>query len=142
MLQCWSMMAERDGYLAKAQENLRSATSDLAQGRYNSGARSAYYACFHAAIAALRHAGMALPAADRVWGHDRVHALFVGHLIQRQKHYPASLRRTLPDLLTFRHKADYREHSVSQREAQQAVRQAQAFVQAVLGHVAPGGQAG
>ena len=142
MLQCWSMMAERNGYLAKAQENLRSATSDLAQGRYNSGARSAYYACFHAAIAALRHAGMALPAADRVWGHDRVHALFVGHLIQRQKSYPASLRRTLPDLLTFRHKADYREHSVSQREAQQAVRQAQAFVQAVLGHVAPGGQAG
>ena len=83
-----------------------------------------------------------LPAADRVWGHDRVHALFVGHLIQRQKHYPASLRRTLPDLLTFRHKADYRESSVSQREAQQAVRQAQAFVQAVLGHVTPGGQAG
>jgi uncharacterized protein (UPF0332 family) len=40
------MMAERNGYLAKAQENLRSATSDLAQGRYNSGARSAYYACF------------------------------------------------------------------------------------------------
>lgn len=135
-------MAERDGYLAKAQENLRSATDDLVQGRYNSSARSAYYACFHAAIAALRHAGMALPAADRVWGHDQVHALFVGHLIQRQKHYPASLRRTLPDLLTFRHKADYRESSVSQREAQQAVRQAQAFVQAVLGHAVPGGQTG
>ena len=26
-------MTERDGYLAKAQENLRSATNDLAQGR-------------------------------------------------------------------------------------------------------------
>jgi hypothetical protein len=77
------MMAERDDYLAKAQENLRSATNDLAQGRANSSARSAYYACFHAAIAAQRHAGMALPAADRVWEHDRVHALFVGHLIQR-----------------------------------------------------------
>lgn len=135
-------MAERNGYLAKAQENLASATNALMQGHYNSCTRSAYYACFHAAIVALRHAGVALPAADRVWGHDRVHALFVGHLIPRQKRYPATLRRTLPDLLTFRHKADYRESSVSQREAQQAVQRAQIVVNAVLSQVAPGGNAG
>jgi uncharacterized protein (UPF0332 family) len=60
------MMAERDGYLAKAQENLRSATSELAQGRYKSGARSAYYACFHAAIAACVTPGWRCQTADRV----------------------------------------------------------------------------
>ena len=68
MLQCWSMMAERNGYLAKAQENLRSATSDLAQGRYNSGARSAYYACFHAAIAAASTTSLAFPTERRMPG--------------------------------------------------------------------------
>ena len=115
-----------------------SATSALPQGRYNSGARSAYYACFPAAIVALRSAGIALPAADRVWSHDRVQALFVSHLIQRQKHSPAALRRTLPDLLTFRHKADDRESGVSQREAQQAVQRAQAVVRAVLAQVGRG----
>ena len=135
-------MAASDGYLAKTQENLASATRELTQGRYNSCARSAYYACFHAAIVALRHTGIALPAADRVWGHDRVQALFVSHLIQRQKHYPAAFRRTLPDLLTFRHKADYRESGVSQREAQQAVQRAQAFVRVVLAQVGLGGDAG
>ena len=68
-------------------------------------------------------------------GHDWVHASFVAQLSQRRKTYPASLRRTLPDLLALRHKADYRATQVSQREAQQAVRRAQALVQTITAHV-------
>ncbi len=124
-------MAAMHDYLAKAQENLASAESELTHGRTNSCARSAYYACFHAAIAALLHAGLTAPDPARGWGHDWVHAGFVGQLIHRRKMYPASLRRVLPDLLALRHTGDYRVTSVSQREAQQAVRRAQAFVQAV-----------
>jgi hypothetical protein len=71
------------------------------------------------------------PEPARGWGHDWVHASFVGQLIQRRKIYPANLRRTLADLLALRHKGDYRATRVSQREAQQAVRSAQALVQAV-----------
>ena len=52
--------ATRD-YLAKAHENLAGAESELPQGRYNSGARSAYFACCHAAIAALLQAGLISP---------------------------------------------------------------------------------
>jgi uncharacterized protein (UPF0332 family) len=128
-------MAAMHDYLAKAQEKLAGAESELQYGRTNSCARSAYYACFHAAIAALLHAGLTAPESARGWGHDWVHTSFVGQLIQRRKVYAASLRRSLPDLLVLRHTGDYRETSVSQREAQQAVRRAQAFVQAVTAHL-------
>jgi uncharacterized protein (UPF0332 family) len=132
-------MATMHDYLAKAQENLAGAESELRQGRTNSCARNAYYACFHAAIAALLQAGLPSSEPVRGWGHDWVHAGFVGQLIQRRKIYPASLRRTLPDLLALRHKADYRATHVSQREAQQAVRGAQILVQAVTAYMQGGG---
>ena len=125
-------MAAMHDYLLKAQENLAGAESELTYGRTNSCARSAYYACFHAAIAALLHAGLTAADPVRGWGHDWVHATFVGQLIHRRKMYPARLGRVLPDLLALRHKGDYRTMSVSQREAQQVVRRAQAFVQAVM----------
>jgi uncharacterized protein (UPF0332 family) len=128
-------MAALHDYLAKTHENLTGAESELQHGRTNSCARSAYYACFHAAIAALLHAGITAPEPARGWGHDWVHANFVGQLIQRRKIHPANLRRTLPDLLALRHKADYRATHVSQREAQQAVRSAQTLVQSVTTHL-------
>ena len=128
-------MAAMHEYLAKAHENLAGAESELTHGRTNSCTRSAYYACFHAAIAALLHAGLMAPDPACGWGHDWVHASFVGQLIQRRKVYPASLRRSLPDLLVLRHKGDYRVTHVSQREAQQAVRHAQTFVHVVTTHL-------
>jgi uncharacterized protein (UPF0332 family) len=128
-------MAAMHDYLAKAHENLASAESELQHGRTNSCTRSAYYACFHAAIAALLYAGLTSPEPARGWGYDWVHSSFVGQLIQRRKLYPANLRRTLPDLLALRHKADYRITHVSQREAQRAVHSAQALVQAVTAYI-------
>jgi uncharacterized protein (UPF0332 family) len=114
---------------------------ELAYGRHNSSCtRSAYYACFHAAIAALIQAGLTFPEPSGGWGHDWVQASFVGQLIQRRKHYPAPLRRTLTNLLDLRHKADYRAVSVSQREPLQAVRHAQAFVQAVAAYLTSQGR--
>ena len=128
-------MAAMHEYLAKAHENLAGAESELTHGRTNSCARSAYYACFHAAIAALLHAGFTAPDPARCWGHEWVHASFVGQLIHRRKVYPATLRRSLPDLLVLRHKGDYRMTHVSLREAQQAVRHAQTFVHVVTTHL-------
>lgn len=124
-------MAAMHDYLTKAHENLASAEAELLARRYNSCARSAYYACFHAAVAALIHAGFVAPEPLRGWGHGWVQANFVGQLIQRRKLYAASLRRTLLDLLELRHTADYSVVGVSQRDIQRAVRDAQVFVQAV-----------
>jgi uncharacterized protein (UPF0332 family) len=121
-------MSVMHDHLAKAREDLAGAEGGLQHGRINSSARSAYYACFHAAIAALLHAELTAPESARGWGHDWVHASFVGQLIQRRKLYPANLRRILSDLLTLCHKGDYRATRVSQPEAQQAVRSAQILV--------------
>jgi uncharacterized protein (UPF0332 family) len=43
-------MSELHVYLAKAEESLLGAISELEQGRYNNSANRAYYACFQAAI--------------------------------------------------------------------------------------------
>jgi len=128
-------MSQLDDYLAKAQENLASCESELAQRRYNSCVRSAYYACFHAAIVALMQASVMPMASETLWGHDRVQAQFVGRLIQRRKSYPTRLRRTLLELLAMRHRADYRGVGITQREARQAVQRAQDFVQTITAYV-------
>ncbi len=68
-------MAAIDDYLAKAQDNLAGAESELQYGRTNSCAHSAYYACFHAAIAALFTRDWlprSLPAAGGTTGSTRV----------------------------------------------------------------------
>ena len=129
-------MSQLEDYLAKAKENLASCENELVQRRYNSCVRSAYYACLHAAIVALMQASVMPMASETLWSHDRVQAQFVGQLIQRRKVYPARLRRTLLELLAMRHRADYRSVSMSQREARQAVRRAQDFVQTIAAEVA------
>jgi hypothetical protein len=50
-------------YLIKAEESLRGAESEFAQGRYNNAANRCYYACFQAAVAALHHANIVSRAA-------------------------------------------------------------------------------
>jgi uncharacterized protein (UPF0332 family) len=47
-------MSERDieAYLVKSAESLAGAESEYANGRFNNSANRAYYACFHAAVAA------------------------------------------------------------------------------------------
>jgi uncharacterized protein (UPF0332 family) len=132
-------MAETRDYLAKAWESLAGAESELLHRRFNNCARGAYYACFQAAVAALLEAGLSPRDPAGLWGHDFVQASFVGQLIHRRKHYPATLRRTLTELLGLRYKADYQAASVSQREATQVVQRARAFVQEVEGHLFPQG---
>lgn len=65
-------MAACDEYVAKARKNLASTAREWTFGRYNSCARSAYDACFHAAIAGLIQAGLALSEPSQGWGHDGI----------------------------------------------------------------------
>src|SRR5215207_578497 len=73
---------ESQAYIAKAQENLASAASELVNGRYNACANRAYYAAFQAAIVALLQAGIHPPR--DAWGHDFVQAQFAGQLVMRR----------------------------------------------------------
>jgi uncharacterized protein (UPF0332 family) len=119
-------------FLAKADENLTSATIDFAGGRYNACANRAYYASFQAAIAALMSARIRPTGARAVWGHGFVQAQFAGHLVNQRKLFRPELRDTLTRLEALREKADYEASNVTQREAGRTLELAQVFVSAVI----------
>src|SRR5438093_13742591 len=115
-------------YLAKADENLRTAESEFANGRYNSCANRCYYACFQAAIAALLAEGIR-PRGQ--WSHAFVQGQFVGVFINQRHLYDSELRRVLSDNQNLRDKADYRPELVNATQASRALRRTRTFVAAV-----------
>jgi uncharacterized protein (UPF0332 family) len=120
---------EKRDFLLKAREALASAESDFANGRYNSAASRAYYACFHAAIAVLIDASVRPPA--ETWGHSYVQAQFSGGLIRQSKLFPSNLRDVLQENLRVRLQADYDPSPVTEKEAKRAVERAKLFVESV-----------
>jgi uncharacterized protein (UPF0332 family) len=115
-------------YLTKAEESLRTAESEFANGRYNSCANRCYYACFQAAIAALLAEGI---RARGQWSHEFVQGQFVGVLINQRHLYETQLRRVLADNQQVREKADYRPELVNATQASRALRRTRTFVAAV-----------
>ena len=115
-------------YLAKAEESLRTAESEFANGRYNSCANRCYYACFQAAIAALLADGIR-PRGQ--WSHEFVQGQFVGMLINQRHLYDTQLRRVLSDNQNVREKADYRPELVNATQASRALRRTRTFVASV-----------
>ena len=115
-------------YLAKAEESLRTAESEFANGRYNSCANRCYYACFQAAIAALLAEGI---RARGQWSHAFVQGQFVGVFINQRHLYETPLRRVLADNQQVREKADYRPELVNATQAGRALRRTRTFVAAV-----------
>ena len=122
---------DSDRYLAKARECRAGAASEHDQGRYNNSANRAYYACFHAAIAALLRIGVGPSGQDDHWRHDAVQAQFVDQLINRRKHYSADLRETLGRGAILRATADYRTDLVSETQSIRSLRRSRAFLDAV-----------
>jgi uncharacterized protein (UPF0332 family) len=116
-------------FLAKAIESLAGAESEFVNGRFNNCANRCYYACFHAAVAALLRAGTA-PASPQ-WSHQFVQGRIVGDLINRRKIYPSTLRTALTDTLALRQTADYQGDQVNQREASRALRWTRPMVESV-----------
>ena len=115
-------------YLTKAEESLRTAESEFANGRYNSCANRCYYACFQAAIAALLAEGI---RARGQWSHEFVQGQFVGVLLNQRHLYDTQLRRVLSDNQNLREKADYRPELVNATQASRVLRRTRTFVAAV-----------
>ena len=125
-------MIEQDRvYLEKAQENLAAAQSEFINGRCNSCASRAYYACFQAAIFALVRAGIHPSGRDDYWRHDFVQAEFNGQLVNRRKAYPAGLRTTLIQTYALRVRADYLRDRVSETQAGRTSDRAEEFVDTI-----------
>ncbi len=114
-------------FLAKARENLKAAEVLFENHLYNASANRAYYAAFHAAIAALADVGITM---DQI-SHEAVQSNFVVELTQRRKIYPSHLRSYLVDLQSVRDDADYKLKAVSQKVAFRQFRKAKELVERV-----------
>jgi uncharacterized protein (UPF0332 family) len=123
----------RDEFLTKAKENLRAAEVLIEHQLYNAAVNRAYYAAFHAAIAALADQG--ITTGQR--GHATIQANFATELIQRRKRYPRHFRAYLMDLQAVRDDADYKVQSVASRVARRQLSKAKEFVEAIVREVAP-----
>lgn len=117
-------------YLAKAQNNLRTAQSAFAQGDFDSCASRAYFAVFHGEIAALIRL---TEFRQGRWGHDQVQAEFNRRLIRSRKLFPTSLRLIHNDLMGRRHIADSSDQRVSARTAERCLRKAAEMVATIAG---------
>lgn len=126
-------MAEQQAielFLAKAEQCLEGAENAFSSWRYDNCVNRCYYACFQAAVAALIRASIR-PAGEDRWRHAFVHSQFVGQLINRRKLYPAALREVLGETLALRRTADYKQESVTERQARRALTLARGLVQTV-----------
>jgi len=122
-------------WLAKATENLTAANLCLQHGLRNASVNRAYYAMFHAAIAALIHYG--IPKSGEMWKHDFVQSEFSRALIQRRKVFPGSLKDALSKAIEQRQLADYDPEPVSERVARHMLQLAHGFVHQVKEVIQP-----
>lgn len=126
-------------YLAKARQNQAVAEAARDLEHYDAAASRAYYAAFHAAVAALWVEGIrAAPDASGTLSHATVQGEWSGRLIYRRKLYPPELRGVLQRLYDWPIKADYQVPPVTARQARQACDQSRLLlehVQARLGVV-------
>ena len=117
-------------YLSKAEANLAAAGRDFEHGGCDPCVSRAYFAAFHAALAAL----LALTDFQRQgdsWKHGFVASEFVSRLVHRRKIFPNLLTDTLDNLRLWRHQADYTDLRMSRNRARQNLTTARAFVERI-----------
>jgi uncharacterized protein (UPF0332 family) len=123
--------ADSATYVIKAQQALAGAELEFANALYNNTVNRAYYACYQAAVAALRAEGFTAPIAN-YWSHDHVQIEFPARLIDERQRYSRSLRTTLKAVFDERLKADYEPELISADSAAEALRRAREFVGQIL----------
>jgi uncharacterized protein (UPF0332 family) len=130
-------------WLAKATENLTASAGAshshadlcLQHGLRNASVNRAYYAMFHAAIAALIHHGIS--KSGEMWKHEFVQAEFSRALIQRRKVFSSRLKDALLKAMEQRHVADYEIKPINERTARQILQFAQEFIRQVKEVIQP-----
>lgn len=119
------------GSLEKAREKLRAASELLRDGFDEDAVSRAYYAAFHAAQAVLLTEGLTAST------HQGLVNLFGLHLVKTGK-FEKRFGKSLANLKDDRESGDYEIYSGIDREtAEQAVREAQEFVDAVQQYLVP-----
>jgi uncharacterized protein (UPF0332 family) len=115
--------------LARARAMLAAASDTLRLGHFDNAVSRAYYACFHAAEAALRTEG------QEPRSHEGVKNLF-GFLLAKPGKLPRELGKILSDLKNGREEGDYALYvTITAEDAAAAVRDAERFVSEVTAYL-------
>ncbi len=119
------MKPETHQWLEKAQHTLEAARRDLTAEDAGNAISRAYYAAFHAATAALEEASLTAQS------HKGIHNLFYRKFVETGK-IDGQHNQAFSRLFQNRQEADYTFGTVfSLQDAADAIRQAEAFVEAV-----------
>jgi uncharacterized protein (UPF0332 family) len=119
-------------FLAKAQSNLRVARLAFENKEYDPCISRAYYAVFHAEIAALLRFTEFRP---EYWGHEAVQAEFNRRLIRERKIFASNLAAVHSDLIGRRNEADYKLKQASETVARRGLARAESFVRTIQSKV-------
>ena len=103
----------KENFKNKALENIKIAEIAFDNDCFNASANRAYYAAFHAAIAAIYSIGMQ-PRID----HKTIQSMFSDYFFNRRKIIPSKYKGYLEDLQDKRNSADYR-NGVSKKVAKE-----------------------
>ena len=117
--------------IEKAQESLRAAELCFYERLYNSTANRAYYAMFQAGVVALARAGIEPDSEE--WSHKGLQTTLANQLIHRRKLLPRKIAQALPKAMGLRNLADYREQSVSKKDAYEVLQLVTEFLRLVKG---------
>ena len=113
-----------EDFIDKSIENLKAAELLLEDRLYNASVNRAYYAAFHAAIAALSKYGVEF---DQI-NHKAVQSNFPFELIRRRKIFPSRFKSYLMKLQEKRILAFYSRIAISQKVASEQLFKAKEFV--------------
>lgn len=121
----------KESFLERAKENLDAAEILLQHEKFNASANRAYYAAFHAAVAALFHFGHPTEI-----DHKPVQSSFNRFLLHERKVFPANMRSELIQMLDVRGEADYRT-GLGRKKALMQLKQASQFLTTIFKVIAP-----
>jgi uncharacterized protein (UPF0332 family) len=119
-------------FLAKAQSNLRVARLAFENKEYDPRVSRAYYAVFHAEIAALLSF---TELRQEHWSHEFVQAEFNRRLIRDRKIFGSDLAAVHSDLIGRRNEADYKLKRTSETVAKRGLARAENLVQTIQAKV-------
>lgn len=116
----------------KAIENLAAAQDCFQRNQFNAAANRAYYAMYHAAVAALNETGYVSERVDGRWQHGTLKRAFNLQLGPASSGlFPERCYRYLDDGYAIRVKADYRPDNVEKEEAAEIVQWCSDMVQTI-----------
>jgi len=116
----------KESFKNRAIENIKAAELAFDNNFFNATANRAYFAAFHATLAAIYSLGIE-PKIE----HRTIQTIFSDNFFNRRKVIPSKYKRILGDLQDKRNTADYKA-GISKKVAKEQLKNAQELIEIIL----------